>query len=96
MRPARSLAEVGRDEAAVIRRILFEGLRERCGDLGLREGDRLVSGGCVGETLLLRTREGGSLRCPSALARFIEVEAEPGGPRGLRGAAGKRGGEAGT
>lgn len=57
-----------------MRMILFEGLRDRCGELGVREGDRLVVDGREGDSLLIRTDSSGALRCPTEVARFVEVE----------------------
>jgi hypothetical protein len=72
-RHGRSLAEIPPDRAVVVRRILFECLRERCGELGLREGDRLSLSRRDREALVLRTGDGGSVHCPVGLARFVEI-----------------------
>lgn len=74
-RKTRSLAEIAPDQTVRVRRILFDCLRERCGDLGLHEGDRLRDGGWDGSVLLARRDDGGSVRCPVELARFVEIEA---------------------
>lgn len=75
MKPGvRSLAGIVPDQPVVVRRILFECLRERCGDLGLREGDHLRFGRWEGGALLVRKRDGRVVSCPVALARFVEVE----------------------
>ncbi|MFW6330379.1 MAG: hypothetical protein ACOC3J_01510 [Gemmatimonadota bacterium] len=57
-----------------MRAILFECLRERCAELGVREGDRLVVDAREGEWLLVRKGAGDGVRCPVDLARFVEVE----------------------
>jgi hypothetical protein len=76
VRQVRSLAEIEPGQAVTVRRILFECLRRQCGELGLHEGDRLSLGGWRGEAILVRTGEGASLRCPTELARFVEVVQE--------------------
>lgn len=65
-------SRVGRD--ATVRVILFECLRERCAELGLHEGDRLVVDGRDRESLSIRKGAGDSLLCPVELARFVEVD----------------------
>lgn len=70
----RSLAELGPDQTVRVRRIFFDGPRRQCGALGLHEGDRLSGGRWEGASLLVRTGDGGSVRCPVELARFVEVE----------------------
>lgn len=73
-RRARSLAEVTEEQTVAVRRILFDGLRVRCGDLGLHEGDRLSLARREGEALLVSTGDGRWVRCPAQVARFVEVE----------------------
>ncbi len=73
-RETRSLAELGPEQTVRVRRILFDGPRTRCSDLGLREGDRLELGRWEGGALVVRRRDGGSVRCPAELARFVEIE----------------------
>ncbi len=70
-----SLAEVPSNGAVTVRRILFDCLRRRCGELGLHEGDRLHLGERDGESLIVRRGDGGSVRCPTEVARFVEVDA---------------------
>lgn len=65
-------SRVGR--AAIVRVILFDSLRERCGELGVREGDRVVVTGRDGDSLLIRKRAGPELRCPCEIARFVGIE----------------------
>jgi len=68
-----SLMDVMPDEVVTVRRVLFECLQAHCAELGLREGDRVRVGGGRRSTRLLRTADGGLLRCPPELARFVEV-----------------------
>jgi hypothetical protein len=70
----RSLSASAVGTSATVRVILFECLRERCAELGLREGDRLVVDGRDRESLLIRNGAGGAVRCPVELARFVEVD----------------------
>jgi hypothetical protein len=69
-----SLLESPIGHPMTVRMILFEGPRERCGELGLHKGDRLVVDGREGELLLIRKDAARTLRCPVELARFVEVE----------------------
>lgn len=73
-RRIRSLAEIAPNQMVTVRRILFDCLRERCGDLGLREGDRLKLGRWEGEVVVVRMGSGAVIRCPAELARFVEIE----------------------
>jgi hypothetical protein len=73
---SQSLLESDVGRSATVRVILFEGLRERCAELGLREGDRLVVDGRERESLVLRRGTGVPIRCPVELARFVEVEGQ--------------------
>lgn len=70
----RSLSTSAVGRSATVRAILFECLRERCAELGLREGDRLIVDGRDRESLLLRNGAGCTVRCPVAVARFVEVD----------------------
>lgn len=77
MRAVANLAEVGRGERFMVRRILFDGPRVRCGAEGLRAGDRgeLVERG-RGVVLM---RVGNELvRCPLDVACYVEVVRERG------------------
>lgn len=74
-RPSRhSLLDSRVGRSATVRVILFEGLRDQCAELGLREGDRLVVDGREAESLVIRSGSGVPLRCPVELARFVEVD----------------------
>lgn len=73
-RATRSLAELGPEQTVRVRRILFDGPRVRCGDLGLHEGDRLEVGWWEGGAVVVRRHDGGSVRCPAEVARFVEIE----------------------
>lgn len=68
-----SLAEVGLDRTVAVRRILFECVRDRCAELGLGEGDRLSVSERAGGGVLVRAGDGRTVRCPTDLARFVEV-----------------------
>lgn len=68
-----SLVEIPADEVVTIRRIFFECLQERCGELGVNEGDLLSVAGGTGGSLVLRTADGRLVPCPREVARFVEV-----------------------
>lgn len=91
-RTVRSLAQVALDEPVAVRRIVFDGVRARCSELGLAEGDRLRVEDRDGEWVRLRRFGGGEVRCPEDLARFVEVDAEDGGETMKRSAAEPQGG----
>ena len=74
----RSLAEVTSDEVVTVRRILFECIRARCAELGVEEGDFVRVGDDGARTLTLRRPDGRIVRCPQELARFVEVQDDPG------------------
>lgn len=68
-----SLAEVGPDQMIAVRRILFECVRDRCAELGVSEGDRLSVSERAGGGVLVRAGDGRAVRCPTDLARFVEI-----------------------
>ncbi len=73
-RRIRSLAEISPDQTVTVRRILFDCLREWCGELGLHEGDLLSLGRRDGGAVVVRKRDGVVVQCPCELARFVEIE----------------------
>lgn len=74
MHHSHSLLESRVGQNTTVRVILFECLRERCAELGLHQGDRLVVDGRDRDSLVIRKGAGSALRCPVELARFVEVD----------------------
>jgi hypothetical protein len=70
----RSLLDSRVGGAATVRLILFEAVRERCGELGLHEGDRLMVDGWDADGLRIRNGAADPLHCPAEVARFVVVE----------------------
>ena len=72
-RPVRSLAEIESQERVSVRRIVFDGVRERCAELGLAEGDAVRVERRSGRGLVIRLSGRSGFDCPTELAQFIEV-----------------------
>lgn len=73
--PSSSLSAVRAHDRVVIRRILFEELRELCAQLDLREGET-VRWRAIGTHLFLETPKGRVVSLERDWARFVEVSSE--------------------
>lgn len=71
--PAVSLDAVHAEDWVQIRCILFEQVRERCGAVGVREGEVVRCRESTAEVLRLQTEDGRVLEVAREWARFIEV-----------------------
>ncbi len=72
-----SMADVGEMEVGtgfVVRRILFDGPRARCGGCGLGVGDRAELVERNHASVVVRVAGGRLVRCPLDVACFVEVE----------------------
>jgi hypothetical protein len=78
---ARSLVEVAPGETVRVRQVIFDSLRAYCGELGLREGERVTRLEDSPSNVLLRGAGGRVVRCPSEYARFVEVARDRGKER---------------
>jgi hypothetical protein len=68
-----SLAATRSGQTVEVRRILFEGLREHCSDLGIHEGDVVRCRADTPAQLILETPHGRTVALQRDWARFIEV-----------------------
>ncbi len=73
----RSLATSATGDLVQIEHILFEGLRARCADLGINEGERLHCRSASPTVLVFETRTGRIVALERDWARFIQVGVEP-------------------
>lgn len=76
MEHVRSLAETHAEETVSVRRIVFDGVRARCADLGLAEGAAVRVDGQAGGCVLVHAADGAQVCCPAELARFVEVDGD--------------------
>lgn len=70
----KSLSDVAPGEVVTVSHVLFEGVRTRCAELGLREGDRVRVRMRGHDTLLIQGTDGRLVHCPKGLVRFVEVQ----------------------
>ena len=69
-----SLAEVAPGQAIIIRRVLFEMLRELCTGLEVKEGDALECQAAGNARIFLRKADGRIVSCERDWARLVEGE----------------------
>ncbi len=68
-----SLAATQTGDVVVIQRILFEGLRSRCSELDIYEGDTVRCRAGTNSQLMLDTQRGRTVALERDWARFIQV-----------------------
>jgi hypothetical protein len=68
-----SLAATQTGDVVVIQRILFEGLRSRCSELDIYEGDTVRCRAGTNSQLMLETQRGRTVALERDWARFIQV-----------------------
>jgi hypothetical protein len=73
---SRSLAHSVSGDLVQVEHILFEGLRARCADLGINEGDRLHCRSVSQNALVLETPTGRMVAIEREWAQFIQVGAQ--------------------
>jgi FeoA-like protein len=72
-----SLAATKTGDVILIQRILFEGLRTRCSELDIFEGDTVRCRAGTPSHLMLQTQRGRTIALERDWARFIQVAKEP-------------------
>jgi hypothetical protein len=73
MSPATTLATLSPGQSATVHSIVFGALRTLCGDIGIREGERVRCRAGTAGVLVLDTEDGQVVTVDREWARFIRI-----------------------